>query len=123
MKGRGKRMLAFFCISWLALGGVTLGAESPPVSMFAVPAAQLRKSQEPSEPKVLLHAVIPLATDLESSANERETPLQLSMQRFAAMNGTALLMKPEFHPEPAGLAGFLESKVLSPIVTCEVVSF
>lgn len=125
MKAEVKR--ALFWILWMTsmtMAIATFAAESPPLSMFALPSAQLRKSAEVTEPKAVTQPIASaLATDLsvESSESARETPLELSIQRYEAMNGITLLMKPEFHAEPGGLAGFIETKVLSPIVTPEVV--
>ncbi|HTG45318.1 MAG TPA: hypothetical protein VK633_12375, partial [Verrucomicrobiae bacterium] len=58
-----------------------------------------------------------------SVTSETAEPIELSEQRYQAMNGGPLLTVPVFESEPGGAYGFLKSKVLDPITTPEVIKF
>ena len=114
-----------WCVICLALAGrwetCSAAEPVPELKLFSVPSIVLRTNVPAS---TVMPATNELASTLDFSLTSKtETPVELSMQRYEAMNGTSLMKVPEFQSEPGGAYGFVKSKMLDPITTLDVVQF
>jgi hypothetical protein len=98
----------------------------PPVRLFAVPSVPLRETKKtpetPEKPEVGAREM-PASFSTSASSSKIDTPIELHIQRYEAMNGTPFLLRPISQVERGGFAGFLETKIFDPIVTPGVLKF
>jgi hypothetical protein len=110
------RMLGYFLsVVWATLVCASGADTAPDVKLFAITQPTLRTSAVPIEPSQIA-ARPPVEVMLT-----REAPLDLLTQRYETMTGTPLLYRRPTRQEPAGAYGFLQTKVLDPIVAMESV--
>jgi hypothetical protein len=103
-------------------------ADPPSPTLFSVVAPAPRSfsalAMQPSPASIGPNVSLSLTVSPSQSTNGSvEEPIELSIQRFEAMNGTTLLLKPEFRSPPGGVAGFVQAKVFDPIVYPGTVKF
>jgi len=98
----------------------------PPVALFSLTSPTLRASKRealPIETPAESGLGKPAEFSAESSKSGAGTSLELFSQRYESMNGTPLLIAPPAKQELGGVAGFIQTKVLEPVTTLEVVKF
>ena len=88
---------------------------APDLKLFSVTPPCLRTNFMPTPPPA------PIGSPPVEVTLTRETSVELLTQRYEAMTGTPLLSRIPPLPEPDGAYGFLQRKVLEPIVDMESV--
>jgi hypothetical protein len=108
--------VTIFLVVILGVSAVAAEDASPSPKLFAV-----SYSLRSSAPASFIPVAEPLPEVILTSSRLRETPIELATQRYEAMNGRPLLVRPEPQLDPGGAYGVLKKTVFDPITHPEVV--
>jgi hypothetical protein len=113
---------------WVALAAGIFNAgeirgDEPPVTLFAIPKIELRKGAvaEVATREVGGMKADEAVEELSVTTGRSVAVSEISIQVYETMNGESVLSRMEMPDEPGGALGWLQTEILDPVFSLEVV--